>query len=34
MKPEEDGSVGRRGTLQLEVQELELKQQPASQERK
>ena len=34
VKPVEDGSVGRRGTLQLEVQELELEQQPASQERR
>ena len=30
----EDKSVGRRGALQLEVQELELEQQPASQERR
>ena len=33
VKPGEDDSVGRRGALQLEVQELELEQQPASQER-
>ena len=34
VKPNKDGSVGRRGALQHEVQELELKQQPASQERR
>ena len=31
VKPSEDESVGRRGSLQLGVQELELEQQPASQ---
>ena len=34
VKPGEDESVGRRGALQLEVQELELEQQPSSLERK
>ena len=34
LKPGEDGSVGRRGALQLEVRKLELEQQSASQERK
>ena len=34
MKPGEYGPVERRGALQLDVQELELEQQPASQERK
>ena len=34
VKPGEDESVGRRGDLQLDLQELELEQQPASQERK
>ena len=34
VKPGEDESVGRRGALQLEVQELNLEQQPALQERR
>ena len=34
VKPGKDESVGRRGPLQLEVQQLELEQQPASQEHK
>ena len=34
VKPGKDEPVGRRGALQLQVQELELEQQPTSQERK
>ena len=34
VKPGQDESVGQRGAPQLDVQELELKQQPGSQERK
>ena len=34
VKPSRDESIGRRDTLQFEVQEMELEQQPASQERK
>ena len=34
LKPDENKSVGRRGAMQLEVQELEQEQQPASRERK